>query len=194
MCVAVCASSECVKLFAGIFLPRACVYVCTLYDVHGFALVSIFYHSFLCTTLSQISMRYTTRTFSHQFSLSYLDAMCLTLVVICILLSFMTLKTGITIKLQFVNCGVTRFQCKLFIPLILLCLCSIHKHTSTHSYMYVMYVFRIMLTKLFLLQVNYSIRSDFFTIPSPLLLHFIFILVLLVMVTRAHANIHTYTA
>lgn len=168
-----------------------CVYAvrCTRFCIGEYILPQLFVHH----TVANFHAIYT-RTFSHQFSLSYLDAMCLTLVVICILLSFMTLKTGITIKLQFVNCGVTRFQCKLFIPLILLCLCSIHKHTSTHSYMYVMYVFRIMLTKLFLLQVNYSIRSDFFTIPSPLLLHFIFILVLLVMVTRAHANIHTYTA
>lgn len=85
MCVAVCASAECVKLFAGIFLPRACVYVCTLYGVHGFALVSIFYHSFLCTTLSQISMRYTRALFLTNFlcRISMLCVSHLSLFVFC---------------------------------------------------------------------------------------------------------------
>lgn len=101
---------------------------CTRFCIGEYILPQLFVHThthcrkFPCETRA---------LFLTNFSLSYLDAMCLTLVVICILLSFMTLKTGITIKLQFVNCGVTRFQCRLFIPLILLWLC--HTNTQAHT-------------------------------------------------------------
>lgn len=128
-------SVECVKLFAGIFLLRAvylCVYAvrCT---VHGLALGEYILPQLFVHTVANFH----STMYAHFFlpiSLSYLDFVCLTLVVICILLSSMTLKTGITIKLQFVNCGVTRFQCRLFIPLILPWLS--HTHTRTHVRMY----------------------------------------------------------
>lgn len=133
MCVAVyicvCVCAECVKLLARIFLPRAHVFVCTRF-LHWW----VNFTTAFCILSQIISWKFAhgnTLFFSHQFlfhSHTFSVCVCLTLVVICILLSFMTLKTGITIKLQFVNCGVTRFQFRLFIPLILR-LCITHTLT-----------------------------------------------------------------